>query len=89
MPKPMIAQITDVLRGRALGNHAPLLDYSRAKLVRDALHRKDPAARLSAIREALNQHKVTAWAVGDKIELRSHGETLLTLQKSGIPNHQN
>ena len=53
----------------------PLMDYHRAQAVKAALRRKDPLQRLSGVREALNQYRVSAWLRSDdRIELVRDGK---------------
>jgi hypothetical protein len=59
---------------------SPLQDYWAAKHVVSALRRRDPLARLSAVREALNKHRASAWLADDgRIELRVNGAAVATL----------
>ncbi|QIG70150.1 hypothetical protein EVB87_050 [Rhizobium phage RHph_N28_1] len=59
---------------------APLQDYHAAQAVKAAMRRKEPTYRLSGVREALRQYRVSAWLQDDgKIVLRLNGVDLLTL----------
>lgn len=54
---------------------APLMDYHSAQAVKAAMRRKDPLQRLSGVREALNQYRVSAWLRSDgRIELVLEGK---------------
>lgn len=74
-------KLLSVLRGQAY-IPTPLLDYNAAQAVKAALRRKCPNARLSGVREALRQYRVTAWHGGDGprgIVLRVNGADVLAL----------
>lgn len=72
--------IMAVIKGSAYLAADGLQDYHAAQAVKAALRRKDPTYRLSGVREALRQYRVSAWLQDDgKIVLRLSGKDLLTL----------
>lgn len=74
-----IQSVVDVIKGQAYFD-APLQDYHAAKAVVGAMRRKDPNARLSGVREALNKYRVSAWFNdAGAIVLRRNGQDALTL----------
>ena len=73
-------QIMAVLEGSAYLGPDGLRDYHRANAVKAALRRKDPHSRLSGVREALNQYRVSAWLTeSNEIVLRKDGQNCLCL----------
>lgn len=70
--------IMQTIAGTAYLGDDGLRDYHRAQAVKAALRRKIPSERLSGVREALNQYRVTAWLnANGKIDLRYDGTTIL------------
>lgn len=68
-------RIVTAIRGARYLESASHGDYWPAQAVKSALRRKDPFQRLSGVREALNQYRVTAWLTdAGKIELRRDGK---------------
>jgi hypothetical protein len=89
MSKPMVAQIKDVLNGAAYLGSNGLADYCAAQNVMKAMRRRDPLNRLSGVREALNQYRVSAWLCDDgRIRLGKQGVDVLLLgtKKGGLTN---
>ena len=73
-------RIMDVIKGQGYLPDSDLRDYHKAQAIKAALRRHDPLEKLSGVREALAQYRVSAWLEPDgKIRLVIQGETVATL----------
>lgn len=79
MAKSKTETLTQLLRGKAYIGDNGLQDYHAAKAVLAAMRRRDPVNRLSGVREALRQYRVSAWLESGNIVLRHEGKDIMVI----------
>lgn len=76
----MTQTIMAAIKGTAYMGDDGLRDYHKAQAVKAALRRKNPRHRLSGVREALNQYRVSAWLTdNEQIRLVRDGKDVVVL----------